>query len=63
VAGPEYLICLECESPTYAFEWEEGRLLEASCGLCGNDDPAMFASEEEYEELSAPAVEDEDVED
>jgi translation initiation factor 2 beta subunit (eIF-2beta)/eIF-5 len=59
MAQPEYLICLECETPTYVFEWEDGRLLEAHCPVCGNDDPASFASEEELEELAASEEEDE----
>jgi len=52
MAEPDYLICLECESPCYVFEWREGRVLEAICTACGNDDTAMFATEEEYEDLS-----------
>jgi translation initiation factor 2 beta subunit (eIF-2beta)/eIF-5 len=53
MAEPEYLICLECESPAYVFEWREGRVLEAQCLVCGNDDPSNFATEEEMEEMSA----------
>jgi uncharacterized Zn finger protein (UPF0148 family) len=52
MAQPDYLICLECETPTYVFEWQQGRVLEALCPVCGNDDPAAFASEEELEELA-----------
>jgi len=52
MAAPDYLICLECESPTYTFEWRDGRVQEASCAACGNDDPASFASEEDIEEMS-----------
>ncbi len=52
MAAPEYLICLECETPTYVFEWAEGKVLEALCPVCGNDDPASFISEEEYEEMT-----------
>jgi hypothetical protein len=49
---PDYLICLECESPTYVFEWHDGVVKEAVCTVCGNDDPSQFATEDEYEELS-----------
>jgi hypothetical protein len=49
---PDYLICLECESPVYVFEWKGGQLKEAVCELCGNEDPQQFATEEEYEDLS-----------
>jgi hypothetical protein len=49
---PDYLICLECESPVYIFEWKEGITKEAVCEMCGNDDPTQFATEDEYEDLS-----------
>ncbi len=50
---PDYLICLECESPVYVFEWKDGRVQEAVCPVCGNDDPAAFATEEEIDEMAA----------
>ncbi len=50
--APDYLICLECESPVYTFEWEEGHVKEAFCTVCGNEDPAQFATEEELEEMA-----------
>ncbi len=53
MAPPEYLICMECESPTYVFEWGNGHTLEATCPVCGNDDPSTFVSEDEFEEMSA----------
>jgi hypothetical protein len=49
---PDYLICLECESPIYVFEWKDGAVKEAICDVCGNDDPQQFATEDEYEDLS-----------
>jgi hypothetical protein len=49
---PDYLICLECESPCYVFEWKEGVIKEAICTVCGNDDPQQFATEDDYEDLS-----------
>lgn len=49
---PDYLICLECESPTYVFEWRDDKIKEAVCEVCGNDDPQQFATEDEYEDLS-----------
>jgi translation initiation factor 2 beta subunit (eIF-2beta)/eIF-5 len=49
---PDYLICLECESPIYTFEWEEGKITEVICTVCGNEDSAQFATETEYEEMS-----------
>ncbi len=49
---PDYLICLECESPVYVFEWKEGVTKEAVCEVCGNDDVSQFATEDEYEDLA-----------
>lgn len=51
--GPEYLICLECETPCYSFEWVEGKLTEAQCMMCGEDDVDSFATEEDFDALSA----------
>jgi len=62
MAMPEYVICLECETPVYTFEWAAGRVVEVICPQCGNDDPAAFATEEEYEELSGAGGEEEDEE-
>jgi translation initiation factor 2 beta subunit (eIF-2beta)/eIF-5 len=60
MAIPEYVICLECETPVYTFEWAGGRVVEAICPQCGNDDPAAFATEEEYEEFSGAGAEEEE---
>lgn len=49
---PEYLICLQCETPTYQFEWDEGKVAQAVCTTCGNDDVSEFMTEAELEELS-----------
>ena len=49
---PDYLLCLECESPCYIFEWKDAKPKEALCEVCGNDDPNQFATEEEYEALA-----------
>lgn len=49
---PDYLICLECESPVYVFEWKDGVTKEAICEMCGNDDVSQFATEDEYEDLA-----------
>jgi hypothetical protein len=48
---PEYLICLECETPCYTFEFAKGKLKEAMCMVCANDDIDTFASEEEFDAL------------
>ncbi len=50
---PEYLICLQCETPTYQFEYDNnGKLAQAVCTTCGNDDVSDFMTEAELEEHS-----------
>ena len=50
--APDYVICLECESPCYVFEWEDDKITEAVCTVCGNDDPGQFATESDFEEIT-----------
>ncbi|HEY3055513.1 MAG TPA: hypothetical protein VGK31_06245 [Thermoanaerobaculia bacterium] len=53
MSEPEYLICLQCETPTYQFEYDSHeKLLTAVCQTCGNDDPSDFMTEAELEEQS-----------
>ena len=47
---PEYLICLQCETPTYQFEFLDGKLIAVVCNTCGNDDITDFMTEAEIEE-------------
>lgn len=51
--APSYVICLNCETPCYVFEWDSDRLSEAYCAACGNDDPEQFVTEEEMEAMAA----------
>ncbi|HSN85936.1 MAG TPA: hypothetical protein VL025_04215 [Thermoanaerobaculia bacterium] len=51
MASPEYVICLDCETPCYVFEWSDGELSEALCEACGNDEPDQFALPDEFEEM------------
>jgi hypothetical protein len=53
VDEPEYLICLQCETPTYQFEYTNGKLTTIMCNTCGNDDPTDFMTETEYEEQTS----------
>ena len=53
MAQPDYLVCMECESPVYVFEWEGGRITEIICPVCGNDDPVNFVTEDELEAMSS----------
>lgn len=59
---PDYLVCLECDTPTYVFEWSGGVVLEAACPACGNDDPSLFCTEDELEEMT-PGLDEEAAED
>ena len=46
----DYLICRQCNSPCYVFEMDRGRITEAQCTMCGNDDILFFnIAEEEHE--------------
>ncbi len=60
MSEPDYIICLECETPCYMFEWVEGRVKEAQCLACGNDDPSQFATEEELEDMAGTGAEEEE---
>jgi hypothetical protein len=48
---PDYLICLECETPCYVFEWRDDKPAEAVCETCGNDDPELFATPDDFDAL------------
>lgn len=50
--APEYLICLNCDTPCYVFEWRDGKAYEALCTTCGNDDIDQFMTEEDFDALS-----------
>jgi hypothetical protein len=54
--SPDYLICLECETPCYTFEWEGEKVTEVLCQTCGNDDPDQFALPEDIEETMGAKV-------
>ena len=51
MSRPEFLICVECESPCYVFEWEGGEATEVLCEVCGNEDPEQFLTPDEYDGL------------
>jgi len=50
MSEPDFLICLVCETPTYDFEWEDGRVKEGLCSTCGNDERSEFLTPEEFEQ-------------
>jgi hypothetical protein len=43
----DYLLCSPCGTPCYTFEMDGGRITEALCMLCGNDEPRNFNVGEE----------------
>lgn len=48
-----FVVCLECDTPSYTFEYEERKgILSAFCTICGNDDPKQFRppTDDEIEE-------------
>jgi hypothetical protein len=49
---PDYLVCLDCETPCYTFEFENGKITEILCQACGNDNAEQFALPEELEDLA-----------
>jgi hypothetical protein len=48
---PDYIICLECDTPVYTFEWDGTRVTDAICTACGNEKAALFTTEEAYGEM------------
>ena len=52
VFAPDYLICVECESPCYVFEWESDKVAEAVCEVCGNEDIDQFLSQGDWDDLT-----------
>lgn len=51
---PDYYICLQCETPTYQFEFANGKLTAIVCNTCGADELSGFMTEAELEESSGP---------
>jgi hypothetical protein len=47
---PDFLICTECETPCYTFDWDQANdtLMDAACIVCGNDKKELFVTEEEF---------------
>ncbi|HPR62913.1 MAG TPA: hypothetical protein PK014_01725 [Thermoanaerobaculia bacterium] len=39
---PDFIVCSECETPSYNFEFKDGRILVAFCSECGNDEADQF---------------------
>lgn len=51
MASPDYIICLNCESPCYTFEWSDQGCKEALCLVCANDEPDQFVTEEDFDAI------------
>jgi hypothetical protein len=49
----EFLVCLNCDTPCYSFEYEERKgIVSAFCSVCGNDEAKEFRlpTDDEIEE-------------
>jgi hypothetical protein len=51
VAIPDYLICLNCEAPSYIFEWKDDEVVEAYCELCTSEEVDQFLTQEDFDAL------------
>jgi len=51
--APDFIICLECDTPVYTFDWDATRITGGICTFCGNEKPMRFSTEEAYEEMMA----------
>jgi hypothetical protein len=51
MSEPDFIICNECDSPVYVFDWQDNQIKNAMCTSCGNDKPAYFTTEEDYGEM------------
>ena len=56
MATPDYLICLDCETPCYDFEWHRDTLQEILCAICGNEDPDRFVTADDYDAMEGDEV-------
>lgn len=51
MSAPDFVVCLNCETPCYSFDWKEGQIIEALCEICGADDVDDFLTDEALEAL------------
>ena len=51
MAAPEYVVCVNCETPCYTFEWKRDELIEVICEACGTEDLEEFLTPEEFDTL------------
>lgn len=50
MSEPEYIICLNCDTPVYVFDWDGDKVTAVICTTCGADDPEEFVTDAEYDE-------------
>ncbi len=50
MSEPDYVICVNCETPVYEFEYKGDKLISAMCLTCGNDKPEEFMTESDLED-------------
>ena len=51
MATPDYLVCLNCESPCYNFEWGDEGCEQGLCEVCGNDEADQFVTEADFDAI------------
>ena len=56
MAAPEYLICLDCETPCYDFEWHRDKVTEILCAVCGNEDVDRFVTGEDFDSMEGESM-------
>lgn len=49
--APESMVCLECETPCYVFEWKGDKIIEILCEVCGNEDPEAFMTQDDMDAM------------
>ena len=50
---PDYLICLNCETPCYDFDWKDDLITEIQCPICGNEEIDEFLTPDEFDAMVA----------
>ncbi len=50
---PEFIRCVNCETPCYTFEWVNDEITEAFCTACGTEDPEEFMTDEDFDALES----------
>ena len=52
MAIPEFLVCVNCESPCYVFELDNDEVSEAVCEACGCEEVDQFLSPDDFDAMA-----------